>query len=44
MSGPFEKYCKYGEEALINDLFAEGYVDVAILNSTYLYEFYTKWI
>ena len=37
---PFEKYCKYGEEALINDLFAEGYVDVAILNSTYLYEFY----
>ena len=35
----FEKYCKYGEETLINDLFAEGYVDVAILNSTYLTNF-----
>jgi predicted TIM-barrel fold metal-dependent hydrolase len=37
---PFEKYCKYGEETLVNDLFVDGYVDVGILNSTYLYEFY----
>ena len=37
---PFEKYCKYGEEPLITDLFLEGYVDIGILNSTYLYEFY----
>ena len=36
----FEKYCNYGEEALINDQFIEGYVDVAVLNSTYLYEFF----
>jgi uncharacterized protein len=39
---PFEKYCKFGEEALINDLFIEGHVDVSILNSTYLYEFYRE--
>jgi hypothetical protein len=37
---PFEKYCKYGEGTLVNDLFVDGYVDVGILNSTYLYEFY----
>ena len=36
----FDKYCNYGEEALISDLFLEGYVDVAVLNSTYLYEFF----
>jgi predicted TIM-barrel fold metal-dependent hydrolase len=36
----FEKFCKYGEEALIKDLFLNGYVDMAVLNSTYLYEFY----
>ena len=36
----FEKYCNYGEEVLINDQFIEGYVDVAVLNSTYLYEFF----
>src|SRR6266851_3629387 len=37
---PFEKFCRYGEEALVDDLFRNGYVDMAILNSTYLYEFY----
>ena len=37
---PFEKICYYGEEAVINDLFLEGHVDVGILNSTNLYEFY----
>lgn len=37
---PFEKYCKYGEETLIEDLFLKGYVDIGIFNSTYLYEFY----
>ena len=36
----FEKYRNYGEEALVSDLFLEGYVDVAVLNSTYLYEFF----
>ena len=36
----FEKYCKYGEEALIKDLFFDGYVDIGILNSTNLFEFY----
>ena len=40
MSGPLKSIAKYGEETLMNDLFSEGYVDVAILNSTYLYEFY----
>ncbi|MGH7048613.1 MAG: amidohydrolase family protein [Stellaceae bacterium] len=37
---PFEKFCRYGEEALVDDLFRNGHVDMAILNSTYLYEFY----
>jgi len=37
---PIEKFCKYGEDALVNDLFVDGYVDMGILNSTYLYEFY----
>jgi uncharacterized protein len=37
---PFEKFCRYDEETLANDLFRSGYVDMAILNSTYLYEFY----
>ena len=37
---PFEKFCHYGEQTLLDDLFRDGYVDVAILNSTYLYEFY----
>jgi predicted TIM-barrel fold metal-dependent hydrolase len=37
---PFEKFCKYSQEALIEDLFFTGHVDMGILNSTYLYEFY----
>jgi len=37
---PYDKFCHYGEEAMVNDLFVEGYVDVAIFNSTYLYEFF----
>jgi uncharacterized protein len=37
---PFEKFCQYGEETLVDDLFCKGYVDMGILNSTYLYEFY----
>lgn len=37
---PFEKFCHYGEQAIVNDLFRDGYVDMAILNSTYLHEFY----
>src|SRR5438477_12536817 len=37
---PFEKFCKYGEETLIDDLSLNGYVDMGILNSTYLYEYY----
>ncbi len=37
---PYEKFCKYGEENLVKDLFIDGYVDMGILNSTYLYEFY----
>jgi predicted TIM-barrel fold metal-dependent hydrolase len=36
----FDKFCRYGAEALVDDLFRNGYVDMAILNSTYLYEFY----
>ena len=34
---PFAKFCKYGEEALVEDLFFTGHVDMGILNSTYLY-------
>ena len=37
---PFEKFCCYDKETMIHDLFFEGYVDVGILNSTYLYDFY----
>jgi len=37
---PLEKFCRYGEETLLEDLFVHGYVDMGILNSTYLYEFY----
>ena len=39
---PFEKFCKYGEDTLVDDLFVKGYVDVGIFNSTYLREFYTR--
>jgi len=37
---PLEKFCRYGEETLLEDLFVHGHVDMGILNSTYLYEFY----
>jgi predicted TIM-barrel fold metal-dependent hydrolase len=37
---PFDKFCRYGADAFADDLFRTGYVDMAILNSTYLYEFY----
>jgi metal-sulfur cluster biosynthetic enzyme len=38
----FDKFCRYGEAALVDNLFRAGYVDMAILNSTYLYEFYNN--
>src|SRR5215470_10973121 len=28
---PFEKFCRYGDEALVDDLFRTGYVDMATL-------------
>ena len=37
---PFEKYCKYDEQTMIQDLFFEGHVDMGIMTSTYLYEFF----
>lgn len=37
---PLEKYEKYGEETMIHDEFVKGYVDLAILQPTYLKEFY----
>jgi predicted TIM-barrel fold metal-dependent hydrolase len=36
----FDKFCHYGVEGVVEDLFHNGYVDMGILNSTYLYEFY----
>jgi len=38
----FDKCCHYGEESVVDDLFVQGYVDMGILNSTYLYEFYNN--
>ena len=37
---PFEKYCKYDEQTMIQDLFFKGHVDMSIMTSTYLYEFF----
>jgi uncharacterized protein len=37
---PFEEFCHYGADRMADDLFRDGYVDMAILNSTYLREFY----
>ena len=37
---PFEKYCNYGEQTMVQDLFFEGHVDMSIMTSTYLYEFF----
>jgi uncharacterized protein len=38
---PLEKFQKYSEDDLMKDLFEEGYVDVAIFQSTYLKDWYT---
>ncbi|BFG81066.1 amidohydrolase family protein [Paraburkholderia terrae] len=37
---PKEKFDKYGEEAMYNDLFVTGYDDMAICQPTYLTDFY----
>lgn len=37
---PREKFERYGEETMMRDVFAEGHVDVAILQPTYLTDFY----
>ena len=39
---PLEKFQRYGEDALMHDLFEEGYVDVAIFQPTYLTDFYVN--
>jgi predicted TIM-barrel fold metal-dependent hydrolase len=39
---PREKFVKYSEETLLHDLFEVGYVDKAILQSTYLTDFYVN--
>ena len=36
----YEDFCEYGIDKMVQDLFVDGYVDVCVLNSTYLYEFY----
>jgi predicted TIM-barrel fold metal-dependent hydrolase len=37
---PLEKFQKYSEETMIKDLFEDGYVDIALMQSTYLREWY----
>jgi predicted TIM-barrel fold metal-dependent hydrolase len=37
---PLEKFERYGAEALLHDLFDEGYVDRAIFQPTYLMDFF----
>jgi len=37
---PLEKYEKYSPETMAEDLFVKGYVDMAILQPTYLKDFY----
>ena len=37
---PLEKYQKYGVATMVNDLFVKGYADLAILQPTYLTDFY----
>ena len=39
---PLEKFQKYSEEDFVKDVFEEGYVDVGVLQSTYLKEWYTE--
>ena len=38
---PLEKFWKYSEADLMKDVFEDGYVDVAIFQSTYLKDWYT---
>jgi len=39
---PLDKYEKYDQDTMTHDLFVKGYDDVAILQPTYLKEFYTN--
>ena len=39
---PLEKFRRYGEDALMHDLFEDGYIDVGIFQPTYLSDFYAK--
>ena len=39
---PRDKFYRYGEEAMLRDLFVDGYDDMAILQPTYLKEFFTR--
>src|SRR5436190_19912097 len=39
---PLEKFMKYSEEDFVKDVFEDAGVDVAILQSTYLKEWYTE--
>ncbi len=39
---PKEKFEKYSEETLVQDLFGDGYVDKAIFQPTYLTDFYVN--
>ena len=36
----YEKFCKYSADDFVQDVFVDGYVDMGILNSTYLNEWY----
>ena len=38
----FDKFCRYSEEDVVDDLFLNGYVDIGVLNSTYLKEFFKE--
>ena len=40
---PEAKYQKYDEATMMRDLFEEGYVDKAIFQPTYLFDFYNNW-
>jgi uncharacterized protein len=39
---PLEKYQKYGVATMVNDEFVKGYADLAILQPTYLTDFYNN--
>jgi hypothetical protein len=39
---PLEKFCRYSAETMVRDLFFEGHVDMGILASTYLLEFFKE--